>query len=71
METVVGSGRDISKRADTGFRCYSDAKVILLSEEPCAITSCSLAELTLATLKLAAQAHSVPGWGRLYCCQQV
>lgn len=49
----MGSGgRDVSKRAEMGFKCCLDTKVILLSEEPCGIIS-SLAELTLAMLKLA------------------
>lgn len=66
------------QEGDTGFKCCLDAKVILLSEEPWGIISCSLGELTLAMLMLAAQAgesewgkHPVPGWGRPYCCQHV
>lgn len=71
VERVVGSGgREVSNGEDRGFKCCLDAKVIFLSEEPCGIISSS-PELTLAMLKLAAQAgeftwgkHSVPGWGR-------
>lgn len=68
----MGSGRDVSKRADAGFKCCPDTKVILLSEELCGIISCSPAELTLAMLKFVAQAgdftrgkHSVLCWRRL------
>ena len=46
-----GNGREVSKWADMGFKCCLDAKVILLSEEPCGFISCSLAELILAMLK--------------------
>lgn len=63
VERVMGNGRDVSKWADTGFRCCLDAKVVLLSEEPCGFISCSLAELTLAMLKLAAQAGEFT-WGK-------
>ena len=62
MGREVGNGRDVSKRADKGFKCCLDAKVILLSEEPCGLISCSFAELTLAMLKLAAQAGEFT-WG--------
>lgn len=53
---VVGNGRGVSRWADMGFRCFLDAKVMLLSEECCGFISCSLAELILTMLKLAVQA---------------
>lgn len=75
VERVVGSGRNISKRADMGFKCCLDAKVILLSEEPCGIISCSPAELTLAMLKLQHRQESLHGVNTLCLagggCQQV
>lgn len=52
----MGNGWEGSMWADRGFRCCLDAKVILLSEEPCCFISCRLAELILAMLKLAVQA---------------
>lgn len=76
-QRVVGSGRNVSKWADMGFKWCLDAKVTLLSEEACGII-CSLAELTSAMLHWQHRQGeftwgnpSVPGWGRLNCCQQL
>lgn len=42
---VVGSGKEVSRWTNRGFKCCLDAKVVLLSDEPCGFISRWLAEL--------------------------
>lgn len=53
--------------ADRGFKCCLDAKVILLSEEPCGFISCRLAEPIWAMLKLAVWAGKFLWVFRVLC----
>jgi len=73
---VGENGKQVSRWADMGFKCCTDAKVILLSGELSGFTSYCLAELFFDSStgrKVCADCrgkHSVPGQGRLCCCRQ-